>query len=159
MQIIIEVRGDPVPQGRPRAARIGKFVRVYDPPESKEWKDDIKAQAIAILNRDYPDWKLVTGPIRLYAEFRLSRPKSISEKKRPEPIVKPDGDNLLKAVKDALTGILWHDDCQITKGGFEKVYADPPGVKVWIWFGDEIHQAQHSSQCESLDIFETVRER
>lgn len=36
------VMGDPVPQGRPRLSGRGRFVRAYDPPKSKAYKQLIK---------------------------------------------------------------------------------------------------------------------
>ena len=126
----IDVLGLPVPQGRPRFARVGKFVRTYDPKESSDWKSAVKLQALDCLRRDYPDWKLLIGAVRLKCVFRLMRPPSVSERKRPYPIVKPDLDNLVKAVKDALKGIVWVDDCQVVEMETEKRYDDPPGVHV-----------------------------
>ena len=126
--IIFEILGNPVPQGRPRFVRMGKFTKAYDPKESQVWKDNIRAQAIAFINQNHPDWKPLDGALVLNCQFHLSRPASISEKKRPFPIVKPDLDNLLKAVKDALKGILWHDDSQVVKIEAEKEYNGRPGV-------------------------------
>jgi Holliday junction resolvase RusA-like endonuclease len=117
--ITIEVFGNPVPQGRPRFARVGKFVKTYDPKESAAWKDSIKLQAI-------------DGALRLKCEFHLSRPPSVSVKKRPHPIVKPDLDNLLKAVKDALKGIVWVDDSQVVELEATKRYSDRPGVLIIV---------------------------
>lgn len=51
-------------------------------------------------------------------------------------IKKPDRDNLDKAVLDALTGIFWHDDCQVCSGTIEKQIADgdsKSGVEVFIY--------------------------
>lgn len=44
MKLIYEatVYGDPVPQGRPRLCGRGRFVRAYDPPKSKAYKQLIK---------------------------------------------------------------------------------------------------------------------
>jgi Holliday junction resolvase RusA-like endonuclease len=128
--ISLDILGNPVPQGRPRFARVGKFSRAYDPKESGEWKDNIRAQAIAYINRQYPKWELLKGPLVLQCVFRLTRPASVSEKKRPHPIVKPDLDNLLKSVKDAMKGILWIDDSQVVEIKAAKVYASRPGVRI-----------------------------
>jgi Holliday junction resolvase RusA-like endonuclease len=132
--IELAILGNPVPQGRPRFARVGKFVRTYDPKESVAWKDSIKLQAIALIRNNYADWQLLSGPVNLNCEFYISRPASVSVKKRPEPTVKPDLDNLLKAVKDALKGIIWVDDSQVTRLSAMKIYSGTPGVKIAITY-------------------------
>jgi Holliday junction resolvase RusA-like endonuclease len=71
-------------------------------------------------------------PIILSLSFTFIRPKSISEKKRPFHIVKPDLDNCIKGVKDALKGIAWNDDSQVISIHAMKSYADEPGVKIRI---------------------------
>lgn len=69
----------------------------------------------------------------------MPRPKNMIWKKRPMPRVphvkKPDSDNLIKAVKDALTGILWRDDCQVWKEQVTKIYHagdESPCVKIQV---------------------------
>ena len=37
---------------------------------------------------------------------------------------RPDGDNLIKQIKDALNEVIFHDDSQVVKGTFEKRYSD-----------------------------------
>ncbi len=53
--------------------------------------------------------------IIVYAFFK--RPKSITWKTKEMPAImhvkKPDADNVLKAVLDALNGFAWHDDAQV----------------------------------------------
>ena len=47
--------------------------------------------------------------------------------------VKPDRDNLDKVVLDALTGLLWRDDCQVSDGRLTKMYAtgnEEPHVEI-----------------------------
>ena len=43
-----------------------------------------------------------------------------------------DGDNHLKAVFDALNGIVWEDDSQIVKGTFEKFKDKDPHLIIEI---------------------------
>lgn len=66
-------------------------------------------------------------------------PKSASKRKREQmerniivPTVKPDADNVCKAVCDALNGVAWKDDAQIVNLIFEKHYGAEPCVKVEI---------------------------
>jgi Holliday junction resolvase RusA-like endonuclease len=56
-------------------------------------------------------------------------------------VKKPDRDNLDKAVLDALTGIFWHDDCQVCSGSIEKRIAgggDESGVEIFVYRFEEM---------------------
>lgn len=80
------------------------------------------------------------GPITLSAVFVFPRPGRLVWKKRPMPrephTSKPDVDNLCKSLKDALTGLLWTDDCRVCRyKSVEKVYAagdETPHVEVVV---------------------------
>lgn len=65
--------------------------------------------------------------------FTLERPASVSAKKRPYPITKPDADKLARAVWDALKGIIYTDDSQIVRLTLSKDYGDAPGVIIQVW--------------------------
>lgn len=56
-------------------------------------------------------------PLRLDVRLYFPRPKAITRKTLPNPrewhTVKPDADNVLKAVKDAMSGVVYHNDQQI----------------------------------------------
>jgi len=45
---------------------------------------------------------------------------------------KPDLDNMVKLVKDALTGVFWRDDSQIDALDARKCYGDMPRTEVFI---------------------------
>lgn len=126
------VYGNPVAQGRPRFARVGKGVRTYDPAKSRNWKQDVKWQAIE--NKV----KLMDGPLELRLVFYLLRPKGHYGKRGLRPSApahhtkKPDVDNMVKGVKDGLKGICYRDDSQIVRLEAIKEYGEQPGVKVAI---------------------------
>ena len=48
---------------------------------------------------------------------------------------RPDVDNLLKLVKDALTGLMWVDDRQVQIGGCFKIYSHKPRTEIEIYWG------------------------
>ena len=66
-------------------------------------------------------------PLRLDLQLVFDRPKYMTRKTKPNPrqwhAVKPDNDNVIKAVKDAMTGIVYHDDNQIAVEQIAKFYA------------------------------------
>lgn len=126
--VFIEIRGEPIAQGRPRAFRRGSFIGMYDPKKSSTWKDSIRMQAI---NQKA---EMLDGALKMEVRFFLSRPKSLPKKVRHH-VKKPDIDNLLKSVKDALKSICYHDDSQICLVVASKEYVSEqrkPGVAILI---------------------------
>jgi Holliday junction resolvase RusA-like endonuclease len=49
------------------------------------------------------------------------------------PAKKPDADNIMKAIADALNGIAYKDDSQIVNVTITKWYSDTPRVEVAIF--------------------------
>jgi Holliday junction resolvase RusA-like endonuclease len=117
------VEGKPMPQPRPRRGRHGNF---YNPCTADSWKEAIK---IAFLMGRKPR---ITGPVYLGIHFFFHK-AGLNGKTAPHT-VKPDKDNLEKAVMDALTGIqVWRDDCQVYGGNTEKYWTSgKSGARIWI---------------------------
>ena len=113
---------DPVAKARPRLGRNG---RTYTPAKTVAFEKAIKQHFKAERKGKPP----MAGPLSACISFVISRPKSVSANKRKYPVVKPDLDNLAKAVLDAANGILWEDDSQICKLVLTKDYslANSPG--------------------------------
>lgn len=66
-------------------------------------------------------------------------PKSMSRKRQYQalmgevrPTTKPDLDNLLKSVKDALNGVAYVDDSQIVTITAEKAYGEQPKTIIQV---------------------------
>ena len=118
------VRGTPTPKGSTTRMPHGGTIPAGTPASRQrmeQWRNDIRhAAAVAMAERQPFD-----GGIRLFVEFALMPPKSM-----PKRLVgwnphtkKPDVDKLLRAICDALTGIVWRDDSQVCIVGINKVYA------------------------------------
>lgn len=127
--IRIEVPGPAVAQGRPRATAALGHVKLYDPPKSRAYKQTVAIYARQAMGQKLPTQMPVSCKLWIYREI----PKSDSKKRRSLkasgkilPTVKPDVDNVFKAITDACTGIVWHDDNQIVKAHIIKKYSDQP---------------------------------
>lgn len=134
--ITFTVYGEPVAQGRPKASTSTGFVKMYDPKKSKDYKDYVKLAA----SEHAPD-ALLEGPLGMVLTVYRSIPKSISKSPKKAmlaeaghivPITKPDVDNYLKGVKDALKGVIWKDDSQVVEVFARKRYSARPRIEVKI---------------------------
>lgn len=135
-EIYFVVHGEPKSKLRPQFRRMGGFVSTYTPKKTKLAEDHI----MVIASQHIPN-TLITGPILLSVRAYRSPLKSFSKKKlamalsgEMRPITKPDLDNYVKLVKDALNGLIWKDDAQVIEflPGTGKYYGDPPRVEIRI---------------------------
>lgn len=118
--ITIVIPGQPIGKGRPRFGNG----RTYTPAKTETWT----AKAVHNIKQQTKE-RGIDGPVLIDWVAVFARPKRMLTKKwhnrRELHTVKPDRDNLDKAVLDALTkaGVL-KDDCQVTDGHICKRYAD-----------------------------------
>jgi Holliday junction resolvase RusA-like endonuclease len=67
------------------------------------------------------------GLLGLHVKASYACPKSEWRKRHPRPTrwkgTKPDVDNILKAIMDAGTGIVWMDDAQIASVSLDRLFA------------------------------------
>ena len=130
------VYGEPVAQGRPKAAVVKGRAMVYDPKKSRDFKRDVKAVA-----QGHVPEKLIDGPIELTIKIFRPIPKSLSKKKKEQalagdllPTKKPDLKNYVAGIEDALENVLYANDSQIVRYGPDtgKYYGDPPRIEVEV---------------------------
>lgn len=130
--IRIVVLGKPV--GWKRVSFDGRSRRRFVDPESENYRAIIREAARPHI-ADRPLWE---GKIRLSVIAYWSIPTGwpqwrLDEHRRdPEPCVAgADMDNILKAIKDALQGVVFRDDRQIVAyGACGKFYADRPRAEI-----------------------------
>lgn len=102
------------------ASEIG-FISEYTPKETREAEARIKTYGVAAMcGRQALD-----GPVWLSIEIRQTPPASWPMRKREQTRYitgKPDGDNQLKLIMDALRGTCWRDDSVIAAFAFGRFY-------------------------------------
>lgn len=141
MTIHFHIPGQPVGKGRPRIGRVGAHARMFTPAKTVSYESTVAlfaAQAMA-------GRPLLTGPVNLQMRVDFAIPASWSMKKQRAaeaglilPAVKPDADNVAKAICDAINGVVWVDDVQVVDLTLKKRYSVLPGVAVRI---DELEPA------------------
>ena len=122
MGIKFTVYGKPQGKARPRFTRQG---RAYTPKNTVDYEKQIKQAYIAAGGTLMSD----TDPILICITACFKKAKT---NKMPTPTLKPDTDNIAKAVCDALNGVAYKDDKQITCLTVDKVWADDGIEKVVV---------------------------
>ncbi len=90
---------------------------------------------------------LLDGGLQVFIAIWLERPKSWTRRKiaeNPYPTGKPDLDNVVKLIGDALNGIIWRDDSQIVDLHVARRFStegERTVVSVHRLAGDEIARA------------------
>jgi len=128
-----ELEIDPVGKGRPRAVRVGRGVRMHNPPKTAHYENAIRFAAKCAMGEMTP----MEGPIKAVLVFSLPIPASWSNRKTVaarlgeiRPLVAPDVDNLSKAILDGCNGVVFVDDRQVVTLLATKRYADKGRVAV-----------------------------
>ena len=134
------VEGKPQPKLRARKGKHGKW---YTPSKTKKYEERIlwefKNVALEFTDDYEPEAEIIKVSVTAYFE----PPKSWSEKKRAESIgkphkVRPDIDNIVKTVLDALNKIAWGDDSSVQLGECKKLYSWFPALVVSIEYDEEL---------------------
>lgn len=127
------VAGRPAQRGSKRAMpnpKGGRPLMVDDNVRSKPWMAAVAAAGADAMNGR----KLLEGPLRIEVSFCFSRPKSHFHQRKSGQVLrgdaphfhssKPDADKSLRAIGDALTGVVYRDDAQLADVRITKVYID-----------------------------------
>ncbi|WJJ93427.1 RusA family crossover junction endodeoxyribonuclease [Neopusillimonas aromaticivorans] len=129
------VPGKPVGKGRPRAAARGKNITLYTPQKTATYESTVALAA----DQAMAGKPLITGPVETLMTIVLPVPVSWSKRKQADalagtvmPTSKPDMDNVVKAIFDAINGIVWTDDVQVVGLRVRKVYGAIPRVQVTV---------------------------
>lgn len=130
------VFGEPVPQGRPRFSTINGHVQAIDPKKSRNYKQLIQLEAQPLF---YEGFAAIEAASQLKLHIFRGIPKSWSKKKKEaalenilRPTSRPDTDNYVKGVLDALNGLVVKDDSCIVHIEAGKFYSDRPRIEIEV---------------------------
>jgi len=129
------VEGTPVPKGRPRFARRGKFVSTYSPKTTVDYESKVSESATLAMGASEP----LETPVGAYIYITLPVPASYSKKRtqaclsgQERPTKKSDIDNYCKAIFDGMNGIVFLDDSLVVSLHATKVYGTIGMVEVMV---------------------------
>lgn len=112
---------DPVAKGRPRFGNG----RTYSDPRTVKFENEIIR-----LARQQFSLQPLSGALEVFVQFYFKKAKS---NKKINMTQRPDLDNLLKGVLDALNCIVYKDDCQIVRLSAEKSFSDEPRIEMSVY--------------------------
>lgn len=135
MTIRFHIPGQPVGKGRPRIARRGSHAAMYTPAKTASY-EGLVAHAAALA---MDGAALIETPCAVSLDIAMLVPASWPKYRRQaaiegrvRPGVKPDLDNVAKAIFDGCNGVLWRDDVLVTTLIAHKRYSATPGVTVEV---------------------------
>lgn len=128
-----EVPAKIIGKGRPR---LNSYTgQVYTPTRTKDYESLVEQYFLL----KYPRYATIEGRAKVTIMAYFEIPKSTSKIARQSmlenqisPTKKPDIDNVIKIVLDALNKFAFKDDTQITKIEVEKLYSDTEKLYVKI---------------------------
>lgn len=150
------IPGPPFGQQRPRFSSR-PFPHAVQPKENENYG----AKAVMSYRQLYAGAPLLTGALRLIITAWYPIPASAPRWKRGvmlnctlTPTVKPDWDNIGKAVTDPLEGITFRNDAQFSDARVSAFYSDEPRVEVVI---REIGPSANCTKTEYTNWLNTHR--
>lgn len=126
---------EPVAKGVVRGRFTKKGFIGFRPKKTTKAINEIRNQLKSQLPNN---WSLISKdtPIKATVVFVRTPPKNL---KNHHPTTRPDLDNFLKLIWDALTGFVFEDDSSIVEINAQKVYGNP-SIKLKLEWGDEIER-------------------
>ena len=135
------VPGPPQGKARPRTVRRGRRSTTYTPEKTVEYENAVRKAYRDIYGNGNTIPAKTPTSITIRAYYPIPK---VSKAKRArmlsgeiKPTVKPDADNVIKIICDALNpkeefNGAWRDDAQATDVVFKKRYDETPRVEVTI---------------------------
>jgi Holliday junction resolvase RusA-like endonuclease len=103
-------------------------VQFYTPKDTVRAEAAIRAALLQVMDGNLYDKEC---PLHLEATFFLLRPSSLP-KRIQLPVKKPDFDNLIKTLTDALEKFVYANDSQITSANIRKRFGSPPRIELFL---------------------------
>lgn len=130
------IPGDPVAKARARATMVAGRARMYTPAKTERYE----ARVAMFAQQAMAGAAMFEGAVALTVVALFPIPESWPKKRKAAALEgrelhtkKPDLDNVLKAIKDGMNGIVWKDDSQVAiLRECRKAYSHTPRVTVTV---------------------------
>ncbi len=134
MNCRFEIEGKIKGKGRPRFSNYGNFVKTYTPADTASYENLIKLQFRATCGKWYSELPLKMKITAIHGIVKSASKKDKLKMLNGElkPTKKPDADNIVKIICDALNNIAYKDDTQVVELEFKKLYGELEKVIVEI---------------------------
>jgi Holliday junction resolvase RusA-like endonuclease len=145
------------PQGSTRAFMPRGWTRpviTTDNAKVKPWRQELAQTAMVAMHECGAKLAARGVPISIVLTFHFDKPKS-EKKFAVHKVTKPDLDKLLRAVLDALTGIAYADDSQVTECRVAKIFGSPARLEVQV--NTLAEAVPKTPRTHTLQLFETAR--
>lgn len=145
-------REDPDGVRRPvmRENGLPIFNMVDDNPRLRSWRADVSSTAREQMDVEFGrDFVPIKTAVMLSMVFYRPRPKGhygtgrnadkLKDSAPAYPTTKPDTLKLARAIEDALSGVVYHDDAQIVSHSIEKRWGASYQVMIQVEWEDPSH--------------------
>jgi len=122
------VLGEPIPKGRPKLTSFGGHARAYTPARTRMAENHIRSQIVSQLPEGF---KPFDCPLNMFINIFKTKPKS-TPKKIMLPSKKPDLDNYIKTVMDAMNTVVFVDDALVCGIVATKNFSDSARIEIEV---------------------------
>ena len=136
-EVYFVVPGEVVAKGRPRFSTVGGYAKAYTPKKTSDYERKVKECYLDEVRYQPMRWNN-KEPLEMKLNIYVAIPKSASKKAKTEmllngsPVKKPDCDNYLKSICDALNGVAYADDSQIVCVTVRKIWSEEPKAEITL---------------------------
>lgn len=133
-RVMFSVVGEARGKARPRMTRAG---HTYTPDSTVIAENAVRDAWVAAGRPSFGEAPVGVSisvfTVRPKVHFKRDGSLSAAGLRAVYPVKKPDLDNVVKLVCDALNGLAWRDDSQVGTLMVMREWADTPSVQVAIW--------------------------
>ena len=135
MTVTVFIPGEPQGKERPKFARAGAHVKTYTPEKTVVYESRVRFEYIRHCKVRFPEDAVLE--VDITAVFSI--PKRTPKKNLAgmldgsvRPTRKPDVDNIVKIILDALNGVVYKDDAKVVAVTARKIYGKDENVGVIV---------------------------
>jgi Holliday junction resolvase RusA-like endonuclease len=137
IEVSFTIPGEAVPKARPRVFKRNGKATAITPAKTVNYENLVKWTAHQAMQK--AGAVMFHGPLQASIYISLPIPSSWCRKRQEmaiagqiAPTKKPDIDNLVKTLFDAMNGVVFRDDSQVVFAVVRKLYSSTPNTRIQI---------------------------